>query len=343
MDKKQKNIDSIDLTKFLLSLCIVAIHASFLNQYIFPFARLPVPVFFIFSGYLVFAKLDAIPDISAKKQKLACIIKRYLKLYLFWFILLLPYTLYLRKYFRSGFLNGCLKFLKSFFLASTFKGSWYIMATILGTVIIFYLSRRISNRGLLLITVPIYLFSTVFTEFSAEIQSVPALAAFTDFYKMILGTPHFSFMIALLYIVLGKILADHAQESRPRKSNLVFLLVCLTGLVFEYCFRLKSKSFPYSCNCFLLLAPAAYFFTAIILHIQIQIRHSDILRKLSTIIYCGHVPILAVVSKCLRLCGVSDPLHILSYSATLLLVIGGGLLLLALEKKHPFRFLKYAH
>lgn len=343
MRKKHKNIDSIDLTKFILSLWVVAIHTSLFNNYIYPFVRLAVPVFFIFSGYFSFTKLNTAQNDFLKKEKLIYIIKRYLKLYFFWFVLLLPHTLYIRKYFRDGFFHGFLALIKGLFFGSTFVASWYIMATILGLIIIFYLSRRVSNYSLLLITIPIYLFSTAFAEFSGEIQSVPVLASISNIYEKFLGVPYFSFMIALLYIVLGKILADNVTASYKKKRNIILFLFCLIGLVIEYCLRLKSNSFIYSCDCLVMLAPAAYFFAAIILNLDIKIKYSKELSKLSTIIYCSHIPTLNVVSKCLQLCHINDPMNILKYVITVLLVICGGCLLLKLEKNHLFNFLKYSH
>lgn len=339
----QKNNDSIDVTKFLLSLCVVAIHSELLYNYIYPFVRLAVPIFFIFSGYFSFLKIDAIQNYSAKKEKFISIVKRYLKLYAFWFIVLLPHTLYIRKYFSSGIIAGFLNMPKNFLLDSTFRGSWYLMATILGIIIIFLLSNRFSNAKLLLITIPFYLFSTVFSEFSGEIKTVPFLYLISNTYTRLLGIPCFTFMIALLYIVLGKILADSVKRNDIQKKNIYLFIVCFALLILEYHIRLRSKSFIYSCDCLIMLAPTAYFFVTNILNLQFKFKYSKIFSKLSTIIYCVHFPILDLVKNDLTLSGIKDPMNILKYFITLLLSVSFSLILLKLEKKPCFKFLKYAH
>ncbi len=78
----KKNNDVIDLTKFILSAFVVAIHAQLFHEYIYPFVRLAVPMFFILSGYFAFANLDPIQDKLEKKRKMLCITQRFLKLYL---------------------------------------------------------------------------------------------------------------------------------------------------------------------------------------------------------------------------------------------------------------------
>lgn len=339
----KKNNDVIDLTKFILSAFVVAIHAQLFHEYIYPFVRLAVPMFFILSGYFAFANLDPIQDKLEKKRKMLCITQRFLKLYLFWFILLLPYTLYLRKYFDEGFFHGMLIMIQNFFLGSTFRGSWYIMATILGIIIIYGLSGRMSNASLLLVTVPIYLYATVFTEFSAEIQSVPALRTISNGYERIFGTPCFTFLIALLYIALGKIIADCPPEKRKCSKYTVLFVVCLLGLLLEYGLRRRNAAFPFDCDCLIMLAPTAFFFVMSIFNVQIAVKNAKVMRKLSTVIYCSHMVMLAVVSKALQIAHISDSVNILKYLLTLAVTACLGLVILKLEKVRGLRFLRYSH
>ena len=111
----KSNIDVFDITKFLLSLTIIALHSQLFNPFLFPYLRIAVPVFFILTGYLSFAKLDRISGYSNRKEHLIHIIKRYFKLYLFWLVVLLPFTLYIRHYFENGIIMGLFMFLRSLF------------------------------------------------------------------------------------------------------------------------------------------------------------------------------------------------------------------------------------
>ena len=76
---KNANINSLDLAKFLLSFCVIAIHVRPLvdvnNEIICAlfesFARCAVPVFFLASGYLLSRKIG-MPLSSEKNQTSNC-------------------------------------------------------------------------------------------------------------------------------------------------------------------------------------------------------------------------------------------------------------------------------
>lgn len=96
-----KKYDCVDAAKLVMSLFVVAIHANLFNQALFPTIRLAVPVFFIFTGFFTFSKINKMP-FGNRKHGLWKIEKRYMQLYLFWFAVLLPFTLYNRQYHTYG-------------------------------------------------------------------------------------------------------------------------------------------------------------------------------------------------------------------------------------------------
>ena len=79
---EKKNYYGIDLLKFIMAVCVVAIHTqplysvqSIVVQRLFDtITSLAVPYFFSVSGFLLFSKIDA--DISCRKNMEVC--KRYL-------------------------------------------------------------------------------------------------------------------------------------------------------------------------------------------------------------------------------------------------------------------------
>lgn len=89
----QKKYDAkYDLIKFVLSLFVLAIHASVYPMGLFPWLRIAVPLFFMLSAYFVFSKLHSAPA-DQQKAILKNFVYRNLRLYLFWFVILLPLTL----------------------------------------------------------------------------------------------------------------------------------------------------------------------------------------------------------------------------------------------------------
>ena len=97
LKKLASNIDAFDVAKLLLSIFVVAIHAQLLPELLNPLFRVAVPLFVMMSGFLLFGKLGRAEGESAKRRQLLLFIKRNLFLYMFWFIVLLPLTIYARK------------------------------------------------------------------------------------------------------------------------------------------------------------------------------------------------------------------------------------------------------
>ena len=113
-DSAKRNDAKYDFLKFFLSLLVLAIHSALYPMILYPWLRIAVPLFFIMSSYFVFSKLCT-ASADAQKDVLKMFIGRNIKLYLCWFILLLPITIYIRKeiYFSGGFLENIFIILKS--------------------------------------------------------------------------------------------------------------------------------------------------------------------------------------------------------------------------------------
>ena len=104
--QKIKNYDILDIVKFILSIMVVAIHTELFPTVLFPWLRIAIPLFFIISSFLLYEKIKL--NKENKKEIIKKYIVRQLKYYLFWFIVLIPATVYLRKewfalYFLSSF------------------------------------------------------------------------------------------------------------------------------------------------------------------------------------------------------------------------------------------------
>ncbi len=339
----KKNLDILDLVKIILAFMVVAIHTGFLTHYAYPIIRLAVPIFMILSGFLAFAKINREQQFARQQQLLFKTILRYLKLYLFWFIILLPYTLHIRQYFKNGFAHGLFLLGRDFLFGSTFRASWYLMACIIGIVLIFYLSKIVSNRALILITIPFYLFATLLSEFKGFVTNSTVLQPLYSRYVYHLGTPCFSFVIALLYIAIGKVMAD--SIAHPYNSKLCFygFIACFAALFAEHRLISHLRFFSYNCDGLIFLAPTAALLVLSVLNLNIHLRHASVFRSFSTIIYCSHIPICMLLKKLFPFFTSADPLHTALFFLTGILACLFAALLLNLEKRKGLHFLQYAH
>ena len=68
-----KNYDIFDLTKYTLSIMVIAIHSCLFPMILYPWLRLAIPLFFIISSFLLFIKIN----FSSKNEK-NTIIKKYI-------------------------------------------------------------------------------------------------------------------------------------------------------------------------------------------------------------------------------------------------------------------------
>lgn len=338
-----KNLDLVDLVKLILAFMVVAIHTGFLTHYAYPTIRLAVPVFMILSGFLAFSKISREPEFKGQQQLLFKTILRYLKLYCFWFIALLPYTLHIRHYFKNGFGPGLFALVRDFLFGSTFRASWYLMACMIGIVIIFYLSQIVSNKVLIFLTIPFYLFATLLSEFKGYVTHDAILQPLYSRYVHYLGTPCFSFVIALLYIAIGKILAQTAPRVHKRSLYLLGFLFSFCALIGEHRLISHLKYFRYNCDGLLLLAPTAALFVCWILTLEVHLTHAPIFRSFSTILYCVHIPMCMLVKTVVPFFNSNDPQHLFLFLSTSVISCAIAAALLKLEKRPSLSFLRYAH
>ena len=161
---ERKTYNSLDLMKIIASILVVAIHAEPLNGLskdivIDVFARVAVPFFFITSSFFFFKGYH-------DKQALLRYIRCLALLYMFWFVVTLPITV-LNSFIEpdTSFAHNLLRFIRGFFLGSTFRGSWFLMALMECISFIWLLSRRLHTPTLLFIGICMYTISVLFSSY----------------------------------------------------------------------------------------------------------------------------------------------------------------------------------
>lgn len=267
-----KKIDILDLVKIILSVFLVAIHCQLFPMFLYPWLRLAVPLFFIISSYLLFSKINNSPKIE-KKQIIRHYILRLCKLYLFWFIVLLPITFYVRRnIFDNGILVGVLKTLLS---GSTFIASWYIFATIIGTILVDYLSNKLNNNVLLLLFGFVYIICCLTSSYTFILEKNSTINTFFSYLNLVIE-PQFSFLVSLIYIYYGKLFAEGKIQINKRLNVILIIVFCIL-LYFEWFIIYKSYGF-FNKDCYLFIAPAALLIFNYVKNVKVFIKNSKLLR-----------------------------------------------------------------
>ena len=208
---------AFDISKLLLSVFVCAVHTCRGVLPVFPWTRIAVPVFFLISSFLFFSGVFGERDKSMQKRRLAKFVLRNLRLYAFWFAVLLPVVLVMKKYFAGGIVHGTLRFFADILLGSTFPASWYISALIIGCVIMYFVRGRAGNIAALLLSCAAYFICCLMSNYRGFFEGSAMEHIFVVLYP---GTFYNSFPAGLVWIAVGKLLAAKRCGAGLRKTDI---------------------------------------------------------------------------------------------------------------------------
>ena len=333
-ERIKQNHDAIDLMRVFLAAGVVMLHILWdvpgvINQ----FLHVPVTVFFVISSYLFFRRFhqyDA--DRPEQNRVLKGFLWRHMRLYLCWGLLQAPLTLkfLLEDWAHYGYSawRCILDVLRRFFLGSTFFASWYLMGMMLGMLLIVLLSRKLSNFWLLLLSLASYLFCRL-----------PS-------YHGLFFNPSNSFLEALLWIVLGKLIAERHpffEKFRRLRNNQKFLVLVSFVILYcaEYflCLRISSLA---PMKVVLPFLSAALFL--VVLDSPAKIPGAKRYRTVSTVTYCAHGTVYSLLIALGNRIGLAFdvmPYDLLTCALTILICAAVGACMHMLKEKNHFHWLAW--
>ena len=332
-----KKYDTIDLLKFIGSILVFTMHLNLFlgttaNLAVQLAARWCVPFFFITSSFFLFKKADngVIPA-----QKLKSYVKRILLLYLAWMIINIPSIVYMR-IITNGVSSPLTYFnlIKNTLLSSSFTGSWYLAGSVFSAVVIYFLSKKLSSKAILICTFPFYLICVTTSVYGGVLNDSLSFVL-----KDMLCFPTNIFG-GLFYFALGKFLA----ENHKKLKSISLLKICLLlGLAFAaYCAEvlLANKLNVLSSTDFALsTALTGFAFVLLGMNLNLKIKNSLVLRKASTIIYCAQGNVLLLNGATKKLLHISN--DILLYCIMLFVMAVIVAIILLLQKKTNLRIFQY--
>lgn len=285
----KKQYHSIDLMKFISCIFVVAIHTNPFNE-ISPIintilcqgiARVAVPLFFISSAFFLFQG-----DFNKNKVKKYCL--RLGELYLFWFLLSLPITIY-NRFFISPYpvVITVFRFVRSFFVTSTFSGSWFLCSCIFCAIVYCYLEKQ-NERKRKTITIVICVISyflCVFTSSYGELINLLGVTPIYTIWEMLFSKPYTSILVGLPYFALGRYIAKNDVQCTKQHCWGAFLSIIL--LMGEVSLTMKWEV-ANTTDCCLMLFPCAYFIFVAVKEWNLQLNASFALRSISTIVFFSH-------------------------------------------------------
>lgn len=340
----------VDIFKFIAATMVVGIHCAplnsynqFLNNVIFQgVSRIAVPFFFMISSFFLFSKMKL--EVGKEKKVLIHYIKRMGLLYLFWFIVFLPqiikirYEVFVPIYGRR---KAVIILLNSILWCSSFQGSWYLNASIICAVLVFMLDKKMGKKMTYCISGMCFVLSTTLgSYYEVFSQWIP------QFYEKCIEPfwpPYNTFVIGMLYFVIGKYIAETKKEKLAfweiRKPMLVISVLLV---VFEATY-MHTHTFYHAPDSFFSLLPATYFIVICVVYSEININISDkiikFLRDSSVIMYIVHFAILRFWTNM----EIEFSNSLLKYFATICVSLGISFGIVKLEKIKMLGFLRFSH
>ena len=340
-----KEYNTIDILKFVLSLFVLVIHSEIDKTFISPLLRIAVPSFFLISSSLFFSKISTLPDAKSKNHALKRLVKRNTYLYLFWVILQIPIQLTAYHYPISFSLHGIWTAIKAVFLIifyHGFTGSWYIVALVIGTVIIYFCSKKISAGWLVLLTLPIYVMCCFSTNYRGLFSSESFVMQFLNTFEAVTQrSPHVTLLCALPWIAIGNYFVTY--PIRIKTSALGILLACFAALIAAERYWVLLHNWSYADDCYftlILLCPALLFLLS---QHQFSFHSRFRFREMSTLVYVTHGSCNRIIGYLLKKTSL-DPLFCvyLKIGVSFAIIMIAGMLFLILRDKLHSKILRYA-
>ena len=324
----KKTYNAIDVLKFIMALLVIMIHVKpnvhceFLQHFFSPLMSISVPCFFIISSVLLFSKLNG------NGMYLFRYCKRIGLLYLCWFIIDGWFILNNKPYFSLD--GGILKLLKDLIFATTFPGSWYLSASIMGVLIVYYLNKLFHPILVLIIT---YLIAC----YISRVQLLPEYLRIP--YYWYAATFHdevnLSFPAQMVWISIGQVISLHLYkiENAPKQFLLYLVATFVVSFVlcmFTGCLELRIlMSVSIVCACLFIDIPSKSIYKK--------------LRSYSILMFFFHFSIAGKMRYMTLIMGDSLLTNWLFYLIVITISILFADLVLRLEKTKYLSFLRFIH
>lgn len=293
MNKSEENIASLDLLKIILSIMVVVIHVNprgcDLSHIVYPFIRIAVPLFYIISSFFVFRKINRVQKSDQYK-----IIQRFLsrnaKLYIAWFILLLPSVIVVRGYYKLELVDLLKRFMLDLIFGSTFKGSWFLSSLMLAVPTVYILINTLGWLFSGVACTAIYLLCCLASSYYGLLPADSLIVRAIGLYP---GNLYNSFPVALLWVYIGAVESIYISKSKL-SNNALRITALFSFLILEIEYFVTIK-WAVSSDCYIMLIPFAYALFELFYRTRINLDNTRNMRSYSTIFYCLHPTVVSVL------------------------------------------------
>ena len=334
----KKDYVAVDIAKFIAAIFVAIIHcnpfkyvSTGLADSVDLFGQLAVPLFFMFSAYFLFSKWGQ-PNFTSV---LIQYVKRIAIMYGLWFIIMLPMTWDLA--FEGKDLISY-RTIRMFLFGSTFRGSWYLAASIGAAIVVSMLSRFMSTSKVILLCIPLYgicVMSSMYGDIFGD-------TAVFKFLERVFGNIAQSFVVALLFFAVGKYLAENKEKLQKFNTAGTGLLLALSlMLMYAECFHAMDQGWNDGIQSSIFIAISAVLLVVLVLNCDIRtpvlVKCAPFLRKASVTTYYVHFIVLYILRDVLDV----GWHFVIRFGVIMLICLLVSTVFFVLERRCGWKFLRY--
>lgn len=327
-----KNINAIDIIKFLCAILVVTIHYSPFNSsttqlgqdlhFILTniFARIAVPFFFCAAGFFLFRKIDYLqPD----NERVKNYVFRILRLLGTWTILL--------------------------FIGSKIH-LWYLGALVIAVLLVYFCLRiRLSLGWILIIGCVLYCIGLCGDSYSFLLNPLKSVDFFDSLFKTyedVFGTTRNGLFMGFIFVSMGAVITYKPISIKSSISFVGFLFSL--GLLFFEALFLRSNNHINGADMYISIVPTVFFLFQF--GISLNLKDNLIYGKLrvsSMLIYYSHllfIEIVGMIFDYLRSTfsiDIQNPIFL--FGCIIVLCIMSSFLIEWLSRKKGFGWMKYLY
>lgn len=291
--ESSKQLGGIDFFKIVAALLVVAIHTSPLSSFndnadfilTRIIARVAVPFFLMVTGHFLFPRY--LFDRSADNRPLLRFIKKTLFLYVVAIVIYLPVNIY------AGQLSGIemLDFLRMLLFDGTLYHLWYLPASVLGVLLVYFISRKLPFKAVVGIAILLYSFGLLGDSYFGFIANCPAIGAVYSTLFHVFSYTRNGIFYTPIFLVMGAWIGHSRQHKRPASITVGFAvsiaLLITEGLILH---RLGVQRHD---SMYIMLLPCMLFLYQMV--VFSKCKSAKCLRTISTWIYLIHPLFIIIV------------------------------------------------
>lgn len=254
--KNKINYGMLSFLQFILSILVIMFHCSrvfesnavhFIQTNLF--GRMAVPFFIVCSSFFIRMKTENNP--SYQKYY----IKRYIKMYLLWTIIFLPYGLIFFNSLALPLYTLPFMILAAILYVGMCYHLWYLPAFITGLYLVNWTNKKVLFEYVGFISFILYLIGSIET-YSAYLENTFLLSAYLN-YSSIFYTTRNGLFFMPIFICVGYLLYDYRDHLFLKHYNLLKLLLSFLFLCIEGWFIFRNQGIDK--NFLIMLIPFTFF------------------------------------------------------------------------------------